>query len=157
MGACPPASPFPKTSGHETTNTAMQQVQGTESHVSRKKTHMKVVICTYNPNLGLSCLELRPRQGEGIVGALCLILSFHKLNLQTLWSQTHDSISSDQWYVKQDVEQDVKQDVDERWSAREQTIDSQRRPLRGLLPFFLPTRNFLTLLLLCFIDLSYFL
>ena len=112
---------------------------------------MKVVICTCNPYLGLSCLELRSRQGEGIVGALCLILSFHKLNLQTftpsiglhqtlrikafpvsalehIWSQTHDRISSDQW--------DVKQDVDERWSGREQTIDSQRRPLRGLLPFF---------------------
>ena len=44
---------------------------------------MKVVICTCNPYLGLSCLELRSRQGEGIVGALCLILSFHKLNLQT--------------------------------------------------------------------------
>ena len=57
-----------------------------------------------------------------------------------IWSQTHDSISSDRWDVKQDVEQDVeqdvKQDVDERWSGREQTIDSHRRPLRGLLPFF---------------------
>ena len=42
-----------------------------------------MVICTCNPYLGLSCLELRSRQGEGIVGALCLILSFHKLNLQT--------------------------------------------------------------------------
>ena len=37
MVVCPPVSPFPKTSGPETTNSARQQPAETESHVSRKR------------------------------------------------------------------------------------------------------------------------
>ena len=138
----------------------MQQVQGIESHVSQKKTHESGHLHLQPLSWSiLSWVKVQTGWGYCRCTLSYLIISqikpsdIHPFNWVSsntenksfpwvctgidrhIWSQTHDSISSDQW--------DVKQDVDERWSGREQTIDSHRRPLRGLLPFFYQQETFL--------------
>ena len=127
---------------------------------------MKVVICTCNPYLGLSCLELRSRQGESIVGALCLILSFHKLNLQTF---TLASIGLRQTLRIKAIPVSalelianalISEMLNKMLMKDDLAGNKQLTAIAGHsggFYLFLPTRNFLTLLLLCFIDLSYFL